>query len=160
MKSGELPALVGRTPCAPRVPRTRSASPRCRPLNWLRFVSDTCFGFLCLARKLGSFGIFRIGFDSGYEMTMAPRFARRTSSRPPHHHSDFRYTGLSFSTVNAVEFQSVSKSYAIYDSPGDRLKELLSLNRARCHKDFLALDDVTFEVKRGETFCIEGDVVK
>src|ERR1019366_7246047 len=62
-----------------------------------------------------------------------------------------------FSTVNAVEFQSVSKSYAIYDSPGDRLKELLSLNRVRCHKDFLALDDVTFEVKRGETFCIVGE---
>src|ERR1039458_5717549 len=76
---------------------------------------------------------------------------------PPHHHADFRYTGLSFSTVNAVEFQSVSKSYAIYDSPGDRLKELLSLNRVRCHKDFLALDDVTFQVKRGETFCIVGE---
>ena len=76
---------------------------------------------------------------------------------PPHHHADFRYTSLSFSTVNAVEFQSVSKSYAIYDSPGDRLKELLSLNRFRRHRDFLALDDVTFEVKRGQTFCIVGE---
>jgi ABC-type polysaccharide/polyol phosphate transport system ATPase subunit len=59
--------------------------------------------------------------------------------------------------VNAVEFQGVSKSYAIYDSPGDRLKELLSLNRLSRHKDFWALHDVTFEAKRGETFCIIGE---
>jgi lipopolysaccharide transport system ATP-binding protein len=59
--------------------------------------------------------------------------------------------------VNAVEFQGVSKSYAIYDAPGDRLKELLSLNRLKRHQDFWALHDVTFEVKRGETFCIVGE---
>ena len=59
--------------------------------------------------------------------------------------------------MNAVEFQAVSKSYAIYDSPGDRLKELLSLNRFKCHRDFQALQDLTFEVKRGETFCIVGE---
>jgi ABC-type polysaccharide/polyol phosphate transport system ATPase subunit len=59
--------------------------------------------------------------------------------------------------VNAVEFQGVSKSYAIYDSPGDRLKELLSLNRLKRHQDFWALHDVSFEVKRGETFCIVGE---
>jgi ABC-type polysaccharide/polyol phosphate transport system ATPase subunit len=59
--------------------------------------------------------------------------------------------------VNAVEFQGVSKSYAIYDAPGDRLKELLSLNRLKRHKDFWALHDLTFEVKRGETFCIVGE---
>src|SRR5947207_3030519 len=63
----------------------------------------------------------------------------------------------SFSAVNAVEFQCVSKSYAIYDSPGDRLKELLSLNRLKHHKDFWALHDATFEVHRGETFCIVGE---
>ena len=55
-----------------------------------------------------------------------------------------------------VEFRAVSKSYAIYDSPGDRLTELLSLNRARRHRDFLALEDVTFSVERGQTFCIVG----
>jgi ABC-type polysaccharide/polyol phosphate transport system ATPase subunit len=58
--------------------------------------------------------------------------------------------------VNSVEFRAVSKSYAIYDSPGDRLTELLSLNRARRHRDFLALDDVSFTVERGQTFCIVG----
>ena len=59
--------------------------------------------------------------------------------------------------MNAVEFQGVSKSYAIYESPGDRLRELLALNRIRRHRDFQALEDLTFEVKRGETFCIVGE---
>ena len=59
--------------------------------------------------------------------------------------------------MNAVEFQGVSKSYAIYDAPGDRLKELLSLHRLKRHQDFWALHDVSFEVKRGETFCIVGE---
>ena len=59
--------------------------------------------------------------------------------------------------MNAVEFQGVSKSYAIYDSPGDRLKELVSFNRIKRHKEFLAVRDVTFEVRRGETFCIVGE---
>jgi ABC-type polysaccharide/polyol phosphate transport system ATPase subunit len=72
--------------------------------------------------------------------------------RPLH----FRYTGLSVSNVTPVEFRAVSKSYAIYDSPGDRLTELLSLNRAKRHRDFLALEDVSFAVERGQTFCIVG----
>jgi len=59
--------------------------------------------------------------------------------------------------VNAVEFEGVSKSYAMYDSPGDRFKELVSFNRLHRHKDFWALHDLTFHVKRGETFCIVGE---
>ncbi len=59
--------------------------------------------------------------------------------------------------MNAVEFQAVSKSYAIYDQPGDRLKELLTFQRVKAHKDFWALHDVSFEVRRGETFCIVGE---
>jgi len=70
---------------------------------------------------------------------------------------EFRYTGLSSSIVNAVEFEGVSKSYAMYDSPGDRFKELVSFNRLHRHKDFWALHDLTFHVKRGETFCIVGE---
>jgi len=64
---------------------------------------------------------------------------------------------FAFTAVNAVEFQGVSKSYAIYDAPGDRLKELMSLNRLKRHKDFWALHEVSFEVRRGETFCIVGE---
>jgi lipopolysaccharide transport system ATP-binding protein len=64
---------------------------------------------------------------------------------------------MSFPRVNAVEFESVSKSYPIYASPGDRLKELLTFQRIRRHKDFWALRDVSFQVRRGETFCIIGE---
>ncbi|MBZ5578547.1 MAG: ABC transporter ATP-binding protein [Acidobacteriia bacterium] len=59
--------------------------------------------------------------------------------------------------MKSVQFQSVSKSYGIYDAPGDRLGELLSLNRWKRHRDFWALRDVSFEVQRGETFCILGE---
>jgi ABC-type polysaccharide/polyol phosphate transport system ATPase subunit len=59
--------------------------------------------------------------------------------------------------VNAVEFQGVSKSYAIYDAPGNRLTELLSFNRLKRHRDFPALCDVSFTARRGETFCIVGE---
>jgi ABC-type polysaccharide/polyol phosphate transport system ATPase subunit len=57
--------------------------------------------------------------------------------------------------TTAIQFDSVSKAYAIYDSPGDRLKELLT--RRNHHKDFWALDNVSFEVNKGETFCIIGE---
>jgi ABC-type polysaccharide/polyol phosphate transport system ATPase subunit len=56
-----------------------------------------------------------------------------------------------------LAFRSVSKSYPIYDSPGDRLKELLLLNRRAFHRDFWALRDVSFDVERGSTFCLIGE---
>jgi lipopolysaccharide transport system ATP-binding protein len=59
--------------------------------------------------------------------------------------------------VNAVEFESVSKSYAIYAKPGDRLKELVTLGRRSFHRDFWALRDLSFSIRRGEVFCIVGE---
>src|SRR5262245_33032664 len=56
-----------------------------------------------------------------------------------------------------VVFDGVSKSYPIYESPGDRLRELLLLNRRSLHRDFWALREVSFEVERGSTFCIIGE---
>jgi lipopolysaccharide transport system ATP-binding protein len=57
----------------------------------------------------------------------------------------------------AICFEQVSKSYAIYDRPANRLKELLTFGRTVHHRDFWALDGIDFEVKRGETFCIIGE---
>jgi len=57
----------------------------------------------------------------------------------------------------AIEFSGVSKSYSIYAAPGDRLKELALFNRRRFHTDYWALRDVSFQVNRGETFCIVGE---
>lgn len=60
-------------------------------------------------------------------------------------------------SVPAVEFTGVSKSYSIYATPGDRLKELALLQRRRFHTDYWALRDVSFTVGRGETFCVIGE---
>jgi lipopolysaccharide transport system ATP-binding protein len=59
--------------------------------------------------------------------------------------------------MSHVEFQGVSKSYSIYDSPGDRLKELITPRRYQFHRDFWALRDITFDIPAGETFCIVGE---
>lgn len=59
--------------------------------------------------------------------------------------------------MNVIDFQGVSKSYPIYETPGRRLKELATFNRVSFHRDFWALRDVSFTVKRGETFCIIGE---
>jgi lipopolysaccharide transport system ATP-binding protein len=59
--------------------------------------------------------------------------------------------------VNAVEFDRVSKSYCIYESPGDRLKELAVFGRRSFHRDFRALNELSFSIRRGEVFCIIGE---
>jgi len=67
--------------------------------------------------------------------------------------------GLQSEVVSAlaVEFTRVSKSYSIYRTPGDRLKELATFQRLQFHQDYWALRDVSFQVIRGETFCIVGE---
>jgi len=59
--------------------------------------------------------------------------------------------------VSVIEFQGVSKTYPIYDSPKGRLKELLTFNRKSFHRDFWALQDISFTVEKGQTFCIVGE---
>jgi lipopolysaccharide transport system ATP-binding protein len=59
--------------------------------------------------------------------------------------------------VSIIDFREVSKSYPVYRDPKDRLKELLTLNRRRFHEDFWALRNITFQVERGETFCVVGE---
>ena len=56
----------------------------------------------------------------------------------------------------AIKVQNVSKVYKLYDKPIDRLKESLSLTKKKYHKDFYALNDVSFEIKKGETVGIIG----
>ncbi len=56
-----------------------------------------------------------------------------------------------------VNFQKVSKSYSIYDSPSARLTELLTFNRLKRHRDFWALQDIDLQISKGETFCLIGE---
>ncbi len=67
------------------------------------------------------------------------------------------WSTISIVSAPAVEFSRVSKSYSIYAAPGDRLKELATFNQRSFHTDYWALRDVSFEVQRGETFCIVGE---
>jgi lipopolysaccharide transport system ATP-binding protein len=51
----------------------------------------------------------------------------------------------------------VSKCYAIYNSAGDRLKELVGFQRWHFHSDFWALKNLSFRIQRGEVFCVIGE---
>lgn len=56
----------------------------------------------------------------------------------------------------AISVRNLSKKYKLYDSPQHRLKEALNPFRKKYHRDFWALKDVSFEVKKGETVGIIG----
>jgi ABC-type polysaccharide/polyol phosphate transport system ATPase subunit len=56
----------------------------------------------------------------------------------------------------ALRVENLSKQYRIYDHPGDRLKETLSRGRWKCHREFWALSDVSFEIEAGTTTGIIG----
>src|SRR5690606_32973580 len=64
----------------------------------------------------------------------------------------------------AIHVRNVSKHYAVFGRPEDRLKQmvqpriaqLLGLARRQYYRDFAALSDISFEVRRGETVGIIG----
>lgn len=56
----------------------------------------------------------------------------------------------------AINVQNITKAYKLYDSHADRVKEAFHPFRQKYHHTFNALNDVTFEVKKGETLGIIG----
>lgn len=56
----------------------------------------------------------------------------------------------------AIEVKDVTKIYRLYDKPIDRLKESLSLTHKSYHKDFFALNKLSFSVEKGQTVGIIG----
>ncbi len=56
----------------------------------------------------------------------------------------------------AVKVDNLTKVYHLFDDPVDRLKEALHPLRKKYHRDFYALNDLSFEVKKGETVGIVG----
>lgn len=54
-----------------------------------------------------------------------------------------------------IDVQNLTKSYKLYEKPSDRIKESLKKNSCY-HKDFLAVDNISFQVKKGETVGIIG----
>jgi lipopolysaccharide transport system ATP-binding protein len=60
------------------------------------------------------------------------------------------------SNAIAIKVDSLDKTYKLYDSPGDRLKEALNPLRKKYYKEFFALQGVSFEIPKGETVGIIG----
>jgi lipopolysaccharide transport system ATP-binding protein len=56
----------------------------------------------------------------------------------------------------ALRVDDVSKQYRTYARPGDRLKESLTRGRLRRHKEFWALQNISFEIEKGATVGIVG----
>lgn len=55
-----------------------------------------------------------------------------------------------------ISVKNLSKTYRIFGHPGDRIKQAMTLGHKRFHKEFTALHDVSFDIKRGETVGIIG----
>lgn len=56
----------------------------------------------------------------------------------------------------SIKVENVRKVYNLYERPIDRLKESLLFSKKVYHTQYYALDNVSFEVKKGETFGIIG----
>jgi lipopolysaccharide transport system ATP-binding protein len=77
------------------------------------------------------------------------------------HHSESR---IASEDNVAIRVQNLSKCYEIYDAPHDRLKQfvaprlyrLLGKEPKKYFHEFWALKDISFEIKKGETFGIIG----
>jgi lipopolysaccharide transport system ATP-binding protein len=53
-----------------------------------------------------------------------------------------------------IKVEGISKKFKLYHSPADRLKEIIF--RKQYHKDFVAIDNISFEIGAGETLGIIG----
>lgn len=56
----------------------------------------------------------------------------------------------------AISVNGLTKVYKLYDSPLDRFKESINPFRKTYHRNFHALRDVSFEIKKGESIGIIG----
>lgn len=58
--------------------------------------------------------------------------------------------------MKVIEIERVTKKYKLYSSPKDRLKEAFSIRRRKYHRDFFALNDISLEIEKGQTFGVIG----
>jgi lipopolysaccharide transport system ATP-binding protein len=56
----------------------------------------------------------------------------------------------------AIDIVGLGKCYRMYDQPKDRLKQALWRGRKKYYREFWALRDISFQVRRGETLGILG----
>lgn len=58
--------------------------------------------------------------------------------------------------MNVIEVNNLTKIYRLYNSPKDRLREMISLTGRKFHHEFYALNDVSFSIEKGQTVGIIG----
>lgn len=63
---------------------------------------------------------------------------------------------MSSSNNVAINIKNISKKYEIYDKPINRLKQSIYRGKKQFYREFKALDDITFQVTKGETIGIVG----
>lgn len=56
----------------------------------------------------------------------------------------------------AIRADQLSKVFQLYERPVDRLKQMLMRGRRRYYKEFAALHDVSFELRKGEVLGLVG----
>lgn len=56
----------------------------------------------------------------------------------------------------AISVRNLTKTYRLFNHPGDRVKQFLSLGFRQYHRKFTALEDVSFDIRKGETVGIIG----
>ncbi len=56
-----------------------------------------------------------------------------------------------------VETKNLGKRYNLFDHPIDQVKEFLSFGKKRYHQEFWALKDISFNIRRGESFGVIGE---
>lgn len=55
-----------------------------------------------------------------------------------------------------IEIKNLKKLYKLYNNPKDRVFEAFHIGRKKRYTEFLALDNISFDVKKGETVGIIG----
>lgn len=58
--------------------------------------------------------------------------------------------------MNVIEAKDINKLYRVYESPKDRLREMVSLRRKKYHKSFRALDGISLQIPKGQSLGIIG----
>lgn len=58
--------------------------------------------------------------------------------------------------MNVIEARNLTKIYRLYSSPKDRLKEIFNLSGKKYHREFYSLNNISFDIKKGETVGIIG----
>lgn len=60
------------------------------------------------------------------------------------------------SSEYAIRIKDLNKMYQMYEKPTDRLKQLIFRDKKQYYKEFNALKNINFEIKKGETVGIIG----